>query len=204
MTRIFKRFFDRYFTLQIDRALDVAAPLTGWTAWYVRRNPELRNYYEQMLEMELELRFPEIDDESTEISFRTTASSISHTAAESPHRHVLQAVAVVLFIAIGFTAYFSPLGRPFRHESVVSLPTVPPPVAAPIAVSDDDPTIDLAELFTWTLPETVKPAPAPRLTSLDDPVASFVHFTQQPLKTTLSLLESACIIERHPLYSGEL
>ncbi|MDR2114767.1 MAG: hypothetical protein LBP87_00140 [Planctomycetaceae bacterium] len=62
------KFIEHYFMNRIDHALDHAQPLAGWTAWYVRRNPKLWEYYTKMLKLELELRFPntEINNKSNE------------------------------------------------------------------------------------------------------------------------------------------
>jgi hypothetical protein len=51
------KFLEHYFMNRIDDALDHAQPLDGWTAWYVRRNPKLWEYYTEMIQIELELRF---------------------------------------------------------------------------------------------------------------------------------------------------
>ncbi|MDR0336793.1 MAG: hypothetical protein LBI18_06850 [Planctomycetaceae bacterium] len=54
-------YLERYFMSRIDEALDHAQPLDCWTAWYVRRNPKLQDYYTAMIQLELELRFPETE-----------------------------------------------------------------------------------------------------------------------------------------------
>ncbi|MDR2440462.1 MAG: hypothetical protein LBE12_13965 [Planctomycetaceae bacterium] len=51
-------FIEHYFMNRINYALDYAQPLDRWTAWYVRKNPKLWEYYTDMLKLELELRFP--------------------------------------------------------------------------------------------------------------------------------------------------
>lgn len=50
-----------WFVRQIDQALDDAKPLNGLTAWAVRHSDMLREYYENMLELEIELRFSNTD-----------------------------------------------------------------------------------------------------------------------------------------------
>ncbi|MDR2168794.1 MAG: hypothetical protein LBP59_01470 [Planctomycetaceae bacterium] len=63
--------FDRYFMYRIDCALDDAQPLDVLTAWYVRRRPNLSKYYAEMLQLEIELCFPNIDvadNDNTDVS----------------------------------------------------------------------------------------------------------------------------------------
>ena len=215
MRRALKTLLDRYVLSRIDRALDDAAPLTGWMAWYVRNNPEVREYYEQMLEMELELRFPENATETANVFRVSVSSSLLYAASERPNRHVLRGIAVVLFIAIGITAYFSPFKAPFKSEPTLTSGTVAAVSGTPIEKPDDAPTIDLAEFFTITsppgnfLPPFENPFESPEKSHylhspFDEPVASLVRFSKQPLESTLSFLESANIITRQSVDSEDL
>jgi hypothetical protein len=61
---------------RIDHALDNAQPLDCWTAWYVRKNPKLWEYYTNMLKLELELRFPYTQSDNENIdNFNSIVSS---------------------------------------------------------------------------------------------------------------------------------
>ena len=179
-------FIERYFMNQVDRALDDGVPLTGLTAWYVRRNPEFRKYHEHMLGMELELCFSE-----TEAVIRPPIFPSLYAVSAKSIRYIPLTVAAVLLFALGITVYFLP-----SKTSVL-----PEPIYSARRTMEDEPTIDLAVLFVMPTGFSFEPV-EPKL-PLDDTVVSLARFTEQPLESTLVLLESAHIITRQPLDSDE-
>ncbi|MDR3196617.1 MAG: hypothetical protein LBU34_02005 [Planctomycetaceae bacterium] len=80
-------FIEHYFINRIDHALDHAQPLDGWTAWYIRRNPKLWEYYTDMLKLELELRFPDTESDNNNADNNNANNSNNNNSVSSNHRN---------------------------------------------------------------------------------------------------------------------
>lgn len=184
---------DRYFTARIDRALDEGRPLSGWTARYVRNRPELREYYESMLEMELELRFPLSEVSATE----TKPVAARPGVGDRTKKFLLQGVAP---IAVLLALVLIPL---------IPLTMRPGKPVEPVVVQKDE-RIDLADLLGIAAPLTeIVPTPENPLADVQWgawsnpesilPVESVVRFTEQPLESLVSLLETARVVHERPV-----
>lgn len=199
-----KSVLDRFFLARIDRALDDAEALRGWTAWYVRRRPDLWNYYETMLQMELELRFPDSEcDVSTEIPtpvrLETVREVDTNSSARRDRLFVYSAIAI-LFLAL--TLFFLAPGKRIVPDIPIGPQTPEFAVVHPVESS----RIDLAELLSIAEPvaKSVLPENSPfelewsrPSERFSFPVESIVGFSEKPIESTLSFLEQARIFEKH-------
>lgn len=202
---------DRFFLARIERALDDAEPLRGFTAWYVRRRPALRNYYETMLQMELELRFPENElgvpsKFSRSNKFETDVvdglSSAGTNRDARRYRHLVYYAVAVLLLAL--TAFFLSPGRKMDPD----LPQRPDFATHRSPEATDSTPFDLAELLSIAEPITKSVLPENSPFELQwsrpserfsFPVESIVGFSEKPIESTLSFLERARVFEKHSL-----
>lgn len=153
------RFLETYLISRIDKALDDGEPLTGLTRWFVQRNDRLRDYYESMLELEIELRF------SDELP-----PSVPIVAAKMPSSVFLQrrlwyttgTTVCLLFIAALF------IWKAAEEQPIVSAP--PESITENIAEFTPD---DFQEMLAAVIPATAE---------------SLVDFSERPIELTSMLL----------------
>jgi hypothetical protein len=221
---------EHYFRKRIDDALDNAQPLDGLTSWYVRRSPKLWAYYAEMLELELELRFPDTElpsncpnnyssnnypsnnypgnypeNCSKNCSKNLTSPNNLNYRARSlfGNRIGMSAAIIILAFLTVFSLFkflkLQPL--PEQHEIVSNNPNS----STEVQKSTDEQKIDLGDIwgelsFTAVpLTELVPPIETPfenpfENTLLKFPVEPIVRFTDHPLETTLTILETAGIV----------
>ncbi|MDR1962225.1 MAG: hypothetical protein LBQ50_00400 [Planctomycetaceae bacterium] len=187
-------FLNRYWMARIDRALDEARPLDGWTAWYVRRNPVLWEYYAAMLQLELELRFPdtEFPNDPVVLTNCRNLQPDSRLNNRFKKRTWIGVTAAVFLIFITIFLFSDFLKQRMKVPEIVT-------------ELAEDQKIDLAEVFTGLffaavpVAEVVSPIENPfdppfKVPALEFPVEPIVHFTDRPLESTLTFLETAGIV----------
>jgi hypothetical protein len=199
-------FIEHYFIKRIDDALDAAQPLDGWTAWYVRRSPKLREYYTAMLKLELELRFPdtELPNNNLVKNLVTPNKNNLNNRVRFRFRNrigISAAVAVILaFLTVFLLLHFlKPQQSLELHDIVSNNPNS----------SAEEQKIDLGEVWdelsftSVPLTELVPPMDNPFDNPFDNsfenlllqfPLEPIVRFTDHPLESTLTFLETAGII----------
>ncbi|MDR0611163.1 MAG: hypothetical protein LBG58_13720 [Planctomycetaceae bacterium] len=203
-------FIEHYFRKRIDDALDDAQPLDGWTAWYVRRSPKLWEYYTEMLELELELRFPNTELPNNNSVKNLVLSNNLNNRPRSWFKNrvwISAAAAVILAFLTVFSLFhfLKPQQSSERHgiDIVSNNSDKPAEEQKPIEEQKltEEQKIDLGDIwgelsFTATpLTELVPPIENPFDNSLlNFPVEPIVRFTDHPLKSTLTFLETAGII----------
>ncbi|MDR1268545.1 MAG: hypothetical protein LBK82_03370 [Planctomycetaceae bacterium] len=194
------KLIEQYFINRIDRALDQAQPLDSWTAWYVRRSPKLWEYYTAMIQLELELRFPPAefaDEDSIPSSIPLNVPSVR----SSVRSHSLFKNRVWISTAVILLALFTVL-------AVLTFPRFSGTETMLTQNSEglkQNQKIDLAEVFdelffaatplTELFPSLENPFEVPSENSLlEFPVEPIVRFTDCPLESTLTFLETAGIV----------
>lgn len=192
-----KSLLDRYMTGRIDRALDDARPLDAPTAWYVRRNPALWDYYATMLALEIELRFPS-SEHPDEPPFRPPTASPKRSGASPEYRSASKATYSAMRTASVVAVLSAVVMLAFWLRS-----TAPTPEPQPSRIAADA-KIDPAELFALSdsLRQVVRSEIVPSFPigpSAPNPVESIVAFAERPLSSTLSLLETIGVLESFPL-----
>ncbi|MDR0705640.1 MAG: hypothetical protein LBF88_11710 [Planctomycetaceae bacterium] len=203
---------EHYFIKRIDDALDDAQPLDGWTARYVHRNPKLREYYTKMLELELELRFPD-----TELPNNNLVDLVNNLVPPNNlnyrsrfrfnNRSWINAAVIILAFLTVFSLpnFLQHQPLPEQHE-IVSKNSENPTEEQKLT---EEQKIDLGEVwdelsFTAVpLLELVPPMENPFENPFDHPfdnlllkfpVEPIVRFADHPLESTLTFLETAGII----------
>ncbi len=183
---------ERFFQARIDRALDEARPLDRVTAWYVRRHSDLRDYYESLLRLEIELRFSN--------EFAATAVSVNKPLPKHSGRVRILAtatVAMALLVFLTATVLFPPEPTESPGRMIAT--------ADPLKTNEEtQERIDLAHLFDLAIPlaeriATVESPFAAPVFSMELPVQSVVRFSEQPLESTLNLLETTQLLRRREL-----
>lgn len=201
---------DGYFLYKIERALDDGEPLGGWTAWYVRRRPELRHYYESMLEMEIELRFAEDMPQSLENTWSQLDSSVEYSQRENRRVPVLgrrnvfrfgAAAAVILLLCLCVLVWSKRSGVSIETGPISGMET---------ALTNGDSKIDLGELVSAFMPASNRDHDGPdaEKTSFGTffgplsvdlaeslvPTESIIRFSENPLEKSLAFLETVHVV----------
>ncbi|MDR2345993.1 MAG: hypothetical protein LBE18_07995 [Planctomycetaceae bacterium] len=213
------KILDRYFMNRIDCKLDESQPLDPLTAWYVNRNPHLYEYYTAMLKLEIELRFSdnnfseykEAADSDYQFEHQSNQQNYNPACCENRrqlrknyyqnylpnNRFLVRAVTIIFVIFVTFSFTFFLYLQFFSKSNLfyVIEPNKPP---------EQNKKIDLADFFD--LDELLSTASNPitdilpiQNNSIENSILEFmiepiVNFTDHPLKTTTSFLETAGII----------
>jgi hypothetical protein len=206
------KFLDNYFMNCIDDALDRAVPLDVLTSWYVKRNPKVWEYYMTMLELEIELCFPDseladnvIIQDDNQIYSRNRYSNENLQRQERRTRHrwrlsqkIFCGVAVVCVVLATF------MFIDFMQPQIYN-----PPINLQISITIPQPTkekkIDISDFFSESLfsVETFMnwvPVDWGSKNTIEDFVLEIltepiVNFADNPSKTTLTFLTTTAIAQ---------
>ena len=199
-----KKILRNYLLSRIDKALDDARPLQGWLAWIVCRDEELRHYYETMLEIEVELRFSDLNSQSVFQDFTIAKPLSVDNAGKSQNpsrrfRHVFVAstAAVLVFMIM------LPLFVFMNQESSISKSDPVDIISPHVSSEDEEETIDFAR-FLATVKQVNSDVSFPPNPFSDLPLYDFhldmvSEFSEHPLESTLTILERIRIINRYKI-----
>ncbi|MDR0390449.1 MAG: hypothetical protein LBH59_00965 [Planctomycetaceae bacterium] len=197
------KFLDRYFINRIDNALDQAVPLDAWTAWYVKRNPKLQEYYIAMLELEIELRYSDAELENNknpQNNNQICCPNCSCPNKNQQHNNYWQSSKKIFWINAVVISFIIPaallliyyINLQYNSNTSPDLPT-------PIITQTVERKINLGEIFSDAIVSAMAQSDLvlPQNT-IEDSVLEFlvdpiVNFTDNPTEATLTFLTTTAI-----------